>query len=115
VNDDNTSNDRQTATLQVYAYDVGVSEIVEPKGYLNEGNLILPKAKIKNFGNRVVSCTVYLAIGDTIRRKAYLSSLLPDSERVVVFHPCLAGNQGILFSKMFEPLWLTTCTIIMIP
>ena len=99
VNDDNTSNDRQTATLQVYAYDVGVSEILEPKGYLNEGNLILPKAKIKNFGNRVVSCTVYLAIGDTIRRKAYLSSLLPDSERVVVFTPAWQATRGFYLVK----------------
>ena len=99
ANDDNNNNDKLLTTLSVYAYDVGVTEILEPKGYLNEGNLILPRAKVKNFGNRVASCTVYFVIGDTVRRKTYLSSLLPDSEITITFTPAWQATRGFYSVK----------------
>ncbi|MDW8114032.1 MAG: CARDB domain-containing protein [candidate division WOR-3 bacterium] len=96
--DDNNSNDKQERNILVYAYDIGVTQILEPRGYLYEGNIILPKAKVKNFGNRPVSCSIYFAIGDTLRR-AYLSSLLPDSERIITFSPGWRASRGFYIVK----------------
>ncbi len=93
VLDDNNSNDKKDSSLLVYVYDIGVTEILEPKGYLYEGNTIFPKAKVRNFGNRPVSCSIYFAIGDTWR-KTYVSALLPDSERIITFSPAWQAYRG---------------------
>lgn len=81
-------------TVYGYRYDVGVTEIVAPKGILDSGMIITPKAKVKNFGDFMTTCTVRMRIGNFYNNIQIVSNLSPGQVREVSFSNWQVKQRG---------------------
>jgi len=86
-----------------YRYDVGVTEIVAPKGIIDSGITITPKAKVKNFGDILIpTCTVRMRIGNFYNNIQLVSNLSPGQERTVNFANWQVRQRGT---------WVVNCSV----
>ncbi|MEO0088793.1 MAG: T9SS type A sorting domain-containing protein [candidate division WOR-3 bacterium] len=81
-------------TVYGYRYDVGVTEIVAPKGILDSGTTITPKAKVKNFGDFMTTCTVRMRIGTFYNNIQVVNNLSPGQVREVSFSSWQVRQRG---------------------
>ncbi|MCX7836935.1 MAG: T9SS type A sorting domain-containing protein [candidate division WOR-3 bacterium] len=81
-------------TVYGYRYDVGVTEIIAPKGILDSGITITPKAKVKNFGDFMTTCTVRMRIGTFYNNLQIVSNLSPGQVREVNFSSWQVRQRG---------------------
>ncbi|MEO0131829.1 MAG: C25 family cysteine peptidase [candidate division WOR-3 bacterium] len=93
ADDLNPSNDKKTDSIFVRVLDVGVTEIIQPIGQIDSTAQIIPKAKVKNFGNTSANFPVKFWIGSWSNTQA-VNNLLPDSTRLVEFAPWTVGPRG---------------------
>jgi hypothetical protein len=62
--DERLSNNSRNGTILVWVKDVGVISILEPVGTIGLGQVVTPRARIKNFGNYPILFNVIFWIGD---------------------------------------------------
>jgi hypothetical protein len=85
-----------------YRYDVGVTEIIAPKGIIDSGTTITPKAKVKNFGDILIpTCTVRMRIGTFYNNIQLVSNLSPGQEKTVNFANWQVRQRGT---------WVVNCS-----
>ncbi len=60
--DERRGNDSRTGRTIVWVKDVGVLSILEPVGTIGSGELVRPRARVKNFGNYSAQCNVTFSI-----------------------------------------------------
>lgn len=82
-NDERLINDFKEGRIFVKVKDVGAIRIIEPSGYIAQGTYILPKARIKNYGNLREEFDVILAINDWQTTKRI--TIFANSERDISF------------------------------
>jgi len=96
--DERAGNNLRTGRTVVWVKDVGVVSILDPIGTIEQGELVQPKAKVKNFGNYSAQFNVTFWIGNWNTTKRI--SLGSGSESDVVFDSLwLAGDTGEYATK----------------
>jgi hypothetical protein len=95
VGDEEPTNDTIRDSVQVVPpprHDVGAVAIVSPSGGLRAGDTVIPRARIRNFGNRVERYfDVRFRIGAIYNEKVNVSDALPaDSIAELTFPPWVA-------------------------
>jgi len=63
ANDVNRTNDKRTGSVTVRVKDVGVIQIVSPRGTIDSGTTIVPQVRVQNFGNTTETFPVTFTIG----------------------------------------------------
>jgi CARDB len=93
ANDINHTNDRTVCSTEVRVRNVGTVSIVAPSGTVDSGQVITPRAVIKNYGTATETFTVYYWI-----TPSYLSSrsrtLSPGAAETTNFDPWTARPRG---------------------
>jgi len=107
VGDEGPTNDTIVDSVQVLApplHDVGAVVILEPSGSVRAGDTLTPRARIRNFGNRVERYfDVRLRIGTNYSQKVNVADALPtDSTAELSFPPWVAetGDWAVSCSTM---------------
>jgi hypothetical protein len=105
--DEDPTNDTIRESIQVLPlprHDVGAVAIVSPAGSVRAGDTVIPRARLKNFGNRVERFfNVQFRIGANYSRTANAAQMLyPDSTVELTFAPWVAdsGNWAVSCSTM---------------
>ncbi len=105
--DVNPANDTIRDSIQVVPpprHDVGAVAIVSPSGKVRAGDTVIPRARIRNFGNRVERYfDVRFRIGTSYNEKVNVADALPpDSTAELTFPPWVAeaGNWAVSCSTM---------------
>ena len=91
TNDINPGNDKMEGSVFVRVLDVGTIAIISPTGTIDSG-IIIPKAKVKNFGNTNVDFNAKFTIGSYSDVQP-VTQLAPNEERIVNFSPWV-GSRG---------------------
>ncbi len=107
VGDEDPTNDTIVDSVQVLPppfHDVGAVAIVSPSGSARAGDIVIPRARIRNFGNRVERFfDVRFRIGASYSEKVNVADALPaGSTAEVSFPPWVAeaGNWAVSCSTM---------------
>ena len=107
VGDEDPTNDTIRDSIQVVPqprHDVGATAIISPSGNLRTGDVVVPRAQIKNFGSTAERFfDVRFRIGTSYSRTANVANaLLPDSTVELTFGPWVAdsGNWAVSCSTM---------------
>jgi hypothetical protein len=107
VGDEDPTNDTIRDSVQVLPppwHDIGAVAIVSPSGSVRAGDTVMPRARIRNFGNREERFfDVRLRIGAAYTRTVNVAeALLPDSTGEVTFPPWVAetGDWAVSCSTM---------------
>jgi len=107
VGDEDPTNDTIRDSVRVVPpprHDVGAVAIVSPTGSVRAGDTVIPKARIKNLGNRSERFfDVRFRIGASYNEKVNVEdALLPDSAAELTFPPWLAeaGDWAVSCSTM---------------
>ncbi len=73
--DERIANNSKTGRVLILVKDVGVLSILEPRGTIEQGRLVRPKVRIKNFGNLPAQFDVRFWIGTwTTTKRIYLAA-----------------------------------------
>jgi hypothetical protein len=83
--DVNPDNDARTATVTVRVRDVSALQILAPIGTLHPGDIVTPRAIVRNLGTTEESFPVVFRIGGAYGDVVTVDRLPPDSEQVVTF------------------------------
>ncbi|MEO0076113.1 MAG: FlgD immunoglobulin-like domain containing protein [candidate division WOR-3 bacterium] len=86
--DNNPENDtvRGVTEIQEPAHNVGPLEIIAPIDTIDEGTIVYPTVRIKNFGAYIeTNFSVRFKIGDIYNQIVYVPSLAPDAETTLIF------------------------------
>ncbi|MEO0115474.1 MAG: T9SS type A sorting domain-containing protein [candidate division WOR-3 bacterium] len=98
LNDNNPENNYQSESVFVVVRDVAVLAIIVPAETTSQGQGIVPKTQVFNFGNQSVSCPVWFKITKGLT-PIYLDTvninLEPNSQLVVEFAPWRPESLGI--------------------
>lgn len=62
--DERAGNNLKTGRTVVWVKDVGVASILNPIGTVEQGELVQPRARVKNFGNYSAQCNVTFWVGN---------------------------------------------------
>jgi hypothetical protein len=107
VGDEDPTNDTIRESVQVLPlprHDVGAVAIVSPAGSVRAGDTVIPRARLRNFGNRVERFfNVQFRIGTNYSRTANAAQMLyQDSTVELTFAPWVAdsGNWAVSCSTM---------------
>ncbi len=107
VGDEDPANDTIQDSIQVLgppAHDVGAVAIISPSGGVRAGDTVIPRARIRNFGNRVERYfDVRFRIGTSYSRTVNVADALPsDSTAELTFPPWMAeaGDWAVSCSTM---------------
>ncbi len=107
LGDEDSTNDTIVDSVQVLPpprHDVGAIAIVSPSGSVRAGDTVVPKARIRNFGNRVERYfDVQFQIGTSFNEKVNVAdALLSGSAAELAFPPWVAeaGDWAISCSTM---------------
>jgi len=97
VGDEDPTNDTIGDTLTVLGpaeHDVGATAILSPSGTVHAGDTVIPKARVRNFGNRAERFfDVRFCIGDSCSRTVNATrTLYSDSTIELTFPPWLAAS-----------------------
>lgn len=96
--DERQGNNLRTGRTIVWVKDVGVLSILEPVGTIEQGQMIRPKARVKNFGNYSAQFNITFWIGDWNTTKRV--TLGPGNESDVLFDSLwLASDTGEFTTK----------------
>ncbi len=96
----NNANDQQEGEVFVRFLDVGVIEIIAPTDTVDSGAIILPQAKVKNFGNTTVTFDATFFIeGVKWSSTKPVIDLTPNEERVIEFDYWIADSVGSFTTK----------------
>ncbi|MCX7836632.1 MAG: C25 family cysteine peptidase [candidate division WOR-3 bacterium] len=79
------ANNLQTGTVTVARKDVGVQQILAPVGTVDSGQVIIPQARVKNYGANPASFTVIFRIGTFYNNSQNITNLPPGESIVVSF------------------------------
>ncbi|MBS4015983.1 MAG: SBBP repeat-containing protein [Candidatus Latescibacteria bacterium] len=83
-------------TIKYYTQDVLVSQIVVPSGDIDSASTIIPRAKIKNQGNRLENFNVTMKIPSTgYTSTKPVANLAPLDSVIVDFSPWAVGPRGL--------------------
>lgn len=74
--------------------DVGVTNISEPTGTINQGTTVTPACIVRNYGTNVQTYTVRLRIGDVYDRSVTVISHSPGTDKYVTFPSWTASPAG---------------------
>gem|GEM_PF-1098383 len=81
-------------------YDVGVTQIITPPGTIDSGVVVIPQARIKNFGTIVAtSIPVTFKIGTFYTNTQNIPNLNPGDSTIVGFTPWTAVQRGTHTTK----------------
>ncbi|MEO0091498.1 MAG: C25 family cysteine peptidase [candidate division WOR-3 bacterium] len=87
--------------LTCFENDVGVIDIIQPRDIIDSMiNIVIPKAKIKNFGLYPATFNVQFKINDWVSNKM-IETLLPQEEVIITFDTWVIGPRGDYFGKCF--------------
>jgi len=107
VGDEDPTNDTIRDSIQVLPppyHDVGAVAIVSPSGSMRAGDTVIPRARIRNFGNREERFfDVRFRIGDNYNEKVNVADALPaGSTAELAFPPWVAevGDWAVTCSTM---------------
>jgi hypothetical protein len=107
VGDEDPTNDTIRGSVQVLPpprHDVGAVAILSPSGTVRASETVIPRARLRNFGNRVERFfNVQFRIGANYSRTANAAQMLyPDSTVELTFAPWVAdsGNWAVSCSTM---------------
>ncbi|MEO0109625.1 MAG: T9SS type A sorting domain-containing protein, partial [candidate division WOR-3 bacterium] len=96
----NNANDQQEGEVFVRFLDVGVIEIIAPTDTVDSGAIILPQAKVKNFGNTTVTFDATFFIeGVKWSSTKPVIDLTPNEERIIEFDSWIADSVGSFTTK----------------
>ncbi len=92
--DTNPDNDRFDTSVVVRVEDVGLLEIVVPRDTVDSGAVVVPQARVKNFGTDTVAIFFcYFRIGNWLDT-AVVDQMAPEEERYVTFGIWTADTSG---------------------
>ncbi|GEM_PF-1565014 len=101
--DINPKNDTLSKRTQVGYGDVGVITILQPTAGVYdslEARVVIPRAKVKNYGSSTISFPVRFTIGNNFYASLqFVSDLLPDGETEINFAPCTLIVRGCHIGK----------------
>jgi len=96
-------------------HDVGVLSIIEPQGIVTLGVNIIPKVKVKNYGNNTDSFPVTLKIG-TVYQEMITSVTLGAGDTTTVLFPvwtASGGNHSVLaYTRLYNDQWRGNDTVV---
>ncbi|MEO0087767.1 MAG: FlgD immunoglobulin-like domain containing protein, partial [candidate division WOR-3 bacterium] len=92
--DMNPSNNFLTDSVIVRVRDVGVVQILTPSGTIDSGVVIIPQAKVKNYGSQRESFLVTFKIGNFYTNTQTVANLNPGDSVVVGFASWTALQRG---------------------
>jgi len=90
--DNNPSNDTMSRSLTVNINDIGVLDILAPRGTLYLRDSVQPKVKIKNLGTTTKQCSTFVSIWEG--KNSFLDTLLTE---------LIIGKESTLVFKYFKP------------
>lgn len=93
--DINQTNNALTDSILVQVNDVGVTQIIAPAGVIDSGTIIIPQARLKNFGTTTASFTTTFRVGSFFTNTQTINNLLSDDSTDVNFDPCTLSVSGI--------------------
>ncbi|MBM3313435.1 hypothetical protein FJY70_02445 [candidate division WOR-3 bacterium] len=92
--DESTANDRISRNVNVRVRDVGVDQIVAPKGVINRGLPVAPQAWVTNHGTGGANFRATFRISDFYRESVNVSNLAAGASRLVSFISWGADTTG---------------------
>jgi hypothetical protein len=105
--DQDRANDTISTSIQVIGpprHDVGAAAILSPSGSVRAGDAVVPRVRIRNFGNRVERYfDVRFRIGTGYNEKVNVADALPPDSTIEVAFPAWvadSGNRAVSCSTM---------------
>jgi len=92
--DINQTNNALTDSVLVQVNDIGVTQIIAPAGVIDSGTIIIPQARVKNFGTTTASFTTTFRIGSFYTNTQTINNLISDDSTDVNFDPCTLSVSG---------------------
>lgn len=102
--DINPANNLLTGSVTVHVQDVGVTGIIVPIGTIDSGEIVIPQAKVKNFGTTTASFSVLFRVGAFYTDTQPVTNLLAGDSLILNFDPCtlsLVGSQVTICTTAF--------------
>jgi len=96
--DANRSNDTLTAGFVVVQHDVGVAAIVAPRGVLDSGTAVIPRAVVRNLGSVTENFRVRFEIG-SLYADSQPENLAPGAADTLGFAGWIASPLGLLVTS----------------
>lgn len=97
-NDINRANDRALGSVEVRVRNVGTQAIVAPTGTIDSGQVITPRAEIRNYGTTPETFNVFFWIGSNYTSSRTIT-LNPGVSETTNFDPWIALPRGTITTK----------------